>query len=275
MPTLERTVRFCINPGDAGPSPAPNAFAGSPSMRGLGRYYEITVRCAGEVNPLTGYLLDIKTIDESVRAHAVPLIARACRESPGADPASLMPSLFAALSRPLAALLHAVRWRLTPYYSVEMASSDTSTVLLRQRFDFSASHRLHVPSMSDEENRRAFGKCNSPSGHGHNYRLEPAVAVRLTPDGPAFTLADLERIANETVIRRFDHKNLNTDTTEFADGRGVNPTVENIARVCYDLLAPAIAHASGGRAELRAVTIWETDRTASTYPDFPGAPRAG
>ena len=132
--------------------------------------------------------------------------------------------------------------------------------ILRQRFEFAAAHRLHVPSLSDDENRRLFGKCNHPSGHGHNYVVEPAVAV---PTGmPAFALADLERLTHERVIERFDHKHLNLDTSEFGVG-GLNPSVENIARVCFDLLRESV-HAAGG--ELVAVTVWETEKTCAAYP---------
>ena len=41
-----------------------------------------------------------------------------------------------------------------------------------RRYHFSASHRLHVEALSEEENRATFGKCNNPFGHGHNYVVE-------------------------------------------------------------------------------------------------------
>jgi 6-pyruvoyltetrahydropterin/6-carboxytetrahydropterin synthase len=71
---------------------------------------------------------------------------------------------------------------------------------------------------------------------------------------------------DETIIQRFDHKYLNVDTQEFrAEAGGLNPSVENIAKVCFDLLAPAIRRAAPG-VELRSITVWETDRTSCTYP---------
>jgi len=151
-------------------------------------------------------------------------------------------------------------WRLTPTYVLEadMTTAPSPRLLLRQRFDFAAAHRLHVPSLSDAENRAAFGKCNNPSGHGHNYQVEPCVAV---PHGASFGLLDLERITGERVVEAFDHKHLNADTREFAAADGLNPSVENIARVFFDRLAPAVA-AEGG--ELVALTVWETDRTSAT-----------
>jgi 6-pyruvoyltetrahydropterin/6-carboxytetrahydropterin synthase len=278
MPVLSRTVRFSINPASApqGSSPSdrdPNGYAGSPSMRGLGRHYEVIVRCAGEPDPATGYLIDIKAIDRAVRQAVVPLIQDACVTRPTIDPLLLMPALTAALAAALPGA-QSMRWFLSPYYSLEMATahaqapSTLPVALLRQRFDFSASHRLHVPSMSDEENRRAFGKCNHPSGHGHNYQFEPCVAVPVKDDGTtSLTLQSLERLADRLIIQRFDHRYLNNDTEEFRTGArgGLNPTVENIARVCYDLLAPAIAREAPG-ATLRSLTVWETDRTSCTYP---------
>ena len=37
---------------------------------------------------------------------------------------------------------------------------------------FSSAHRLHSTQLSDEENKRIFGKCNHPNGHGHNYKVK-------------------------------------------------------------------------------------------------------
>lgn len=236
-------------------------------MRGLGRFYELEIAARGEPDPTTGYLLNITDIDRAAHGAAIPLIARACAETPETEPALLLPALLDALARALpGGRLESVRWRLTPYYSLEMTPAETKHVTLRQQFDFAAAHRLHVSSMSDEQNRAIFGHCNNPAGHGHNYRIEPSVEVEMDASGPAFTLADLERVTDETILRRFDHTHLNEDTPEFGVGSGVTPSVENIARVFYELLAPALERASAGRASLRSMTVWETDRTSCTYP---------
>jgi 6-pyruvoyltetrahydropterin/6-carboxytetrahydropterin synthase len=168
-----------------------------------------------------------------------------------------------ALSDALPVRLSRVLWRVTPYYGVGMSATDRTTVSIRQRFDFAAAHRLHVDALSDERNRELFGKCNNPSGHGHNYQIEPEVEVDLDERGvPSLGLADLERLTDELVVQRFDHKHLNLDTSEFGPG-GLNPSVENIARVSFELLAGPIGRAG---ARLRRVTVWETDRTRATYP---------
>jgi len=136
--------------------------------------------------------------------------------------------------------------------------------LIAQKFEFAASHRLHVASMTEEENRRAFGKCNHPSGHGHNYVFEPRVEVPVATPG-VLREGELEAIAKEAILDRFDHTYLNVDSVEFRDGSGLVPSVENIAKVFFDLLAARI-DATGRGARLRDVTVWESERTSATYP---------
>lgn len=272
MVRLKRIVRFTVNPpvppALAVKSGSTNGFGGKPAMHGLGRFYELEVGCGGEPDPITGYLISVQDIDKATRSHALPIIERACHESPWIDPASLLPGIAGALHHAMPRFFRRVRWNLTPYYSIEMNATDATTVLLRQQFDFAAAHRLHSPALTEAENRRIFGHCNNPAGHGHNYRFEPAVAVTLEKAGLPWGLVDLERLAYEVVVKRFDHRHLNQDTVEFATETGVAPSVENIARVFYDLLAPAIATDSRGTAILRGVTVWETDRTSCTYPGW-------
>jgi len=272
VPTLERIVRFAVNDPTFTPTGGPNGFAGSPAIRGLGRHYELTIRCAGPIDPRTGYLIDIKTIDKAARASVIPLIAQACVNRPTADPSSMISELFAVLRESIAressAALDMLQWSLSPTYGVAMHAAEMNTALLRQRFDFAAAHRLHAPTLSDEENRRAFGKCNNPSGHGHNYQFEPLVAVPVSSEshrGTTFSLIELEDLVQRVLIEPFDHKHLNVDTPEFAALGGAIPSVENIARVFYERLASAIAAQARG-ASLRAITVWETDRTSCTYP---------
>ncbi len=236
-------------------------------MTGLGRYYELHVRCRGAVDPATGYFVNIKLIDRAVRDVAVPIIQQACESEPGSEPAAVLARMLPVLNARLSASVEAVRWSLTPFYSVEMSPMSSGTVLIRQQFDFAAAHRLHAPALSDAENIRLFGKCNNPSGHGHNYRVEPCVAVELGRE-PPFGLAQLEDVTTRTLIDRFDHTHLNEDTSEFAIGRpgSLNPSVENISKVFFELLEPAVRSAGGGGAVLRSITVWETDKTCCTYP---------
>ena len=61
-----------------------------------------------------------------------------------------------------------------------------------RRYGFAASHRLHSSELSEDENRRLYGKCNNPYGHGHNYVVE--VSVRGPLDGATGRAVDHRRI---------------------------------------------------------------------------------
>lgn len=258
---LRRSVRFAVN--GAPTAPGPNGYAGSPPLRGLGRFFELRVDAVGGVDARSGYLVNIRAIDRAVRERVLPLVERACDAPEEGDPARLLREALEALAEALPVQVRAIELALSPYHALAMETADTSIALLRVRFDFSAAHRLHVTGWSDDRNRECFGKCNNPSGHGHNYQLEPTVEVPAGM-GPV-DVRRLEQIVQAHVIERFDHKHLNIDTAEFAEGSGLIPSVENIARVCFDLLEGPIA-ALGRGARLRSVRVWETDRTSSEYP---------
>jgi len=265
MYRLTRAVRFSINPAGVSRERGESGYSGNPPPRAFARTYEMVVDCVGATGDATSYVINIKEIDRAVREAILPVLQRACDERPEAEPVELMPAVVSAASGALPGLVDRVQWKLSPYHGLEMNAKDTTRVVLRQKFDFCAAHRLHNPALSATENVALFGKCNNASGHGHNYQIEPAVAVRLVAGRRAFTLAQLERLVDREIIQRFDHRNLNTDTTEFKEGSGAMPTVEQISRVCFELLDRAIKGESADVA-LQSVQVWESDRTSSTYP---------
>jgi 6-pyruvoyltetrahydropterin/6-carboxytetrahydropterin synthase len=260
---LARAVRLTLlPPGHAGDDPVRNGYAGFPAPAGLAAFVELIATVEGAVDPNLGYLLDIQAIDKPVRDVALPILTRAMREG-RRDIPGLLRQLAAALREQLPNL-HLLRLNASPYVSFEVTPMNPpapAPVVLRTKFDFAAAHRLHAENLSDEENRRIFGKCNNPRGHGHNYQFEPA--VRTLP-GKDLPIARVYELAERVILQRFDHKHLNEDCPEFDPRRGgLNPSVENIARVFYELLAPEVRTAG---AHLDAVTVWETDRTCATYP---------
>ena len=129
---------------------------------------------------------------------------------------------------------------------------------LSRRYRFSASHRLHSEQMSDAENRATYGKCNNPHGHGHNYEIQVTLLGQPDHNGIIVEVPAFERTVDETVIRKFDHKNLNLDTKEF---KQLNPTAENIVIVCFQLLRPHIP----ADMELQ-IRLYETPRNYVEYP---------
>jgi 6-pyruvoyltetrahydropterin/6-carboxytetrahydropterin synthase len=108
----------------------------------------------------------------------------------------------------------------------EAGVSDHLKIELGRRYNFAASHRLHTAALSEEENRRVFGKCNNPFGHGHNYVAEIYVSGRVDPaTGMIVNLADLDAFVQREVVEAFDHKSLNQDMPAFRDAV---PTTENV-----------------------------------------------
>jgi 6-pyruvoyltetrahydropterin/6-carboxytetrahydropterin synthase len=129
---------------------------------------------------------------------------------------------------------------------------------LTRVYRFSASHRLHISQLTEDENTRLYGKCNNPFGHGHNYVLE------VTAEGPvdretglAIHVAELDRLVEERVLRLFRDRNINLDVAEFQD---LVPTTENIAGVITELLRDNWGEYISGPGRLRRVHVQETDR---------------
>lgn len=124
---------------------------------------------------------------------------------------------------------------------------------------FNAAHRLNNPNWSAEKNEKVFGKCNNPNFHGHNYELIVKVTGDIDPDtGYVMDMKVLSDLIKESVLDRFDHKNLNLDTQEFAK---LNPTAENIAIVIFDLLRGKIDSSK----DLK-IKLYETERNYVEYP---------
>ncbi len=147
-------------------------------------------------------------------------------------------------------------------------------VRVGRRYRFSASHRLHTPLLSAEENRAVYGKCNNPYGHGHDFVMEVVFSGELTqPAGRLLPLAALDAFMNEVVLRHFDHADLNTRIEEFA---GLPPTSENLARVLLGRIESAWPHWFAARAvNLEKVRIWETARNIFEESAMAGRGHAG
>jgi 6-pyruvoyltetrahydropterin/6-carboxytetrahydropterin synthase len=134
-----------------------------------------------------------------------------------------------------------------------------SKVAVFRKEHFNAAHRLHNPAWTEEKNDAVFGLCNNPNYHGHNYEL--VVKVTGEPDAGTGYVIDLKHLSDlvrDEILGRFDHKNLNLDTVEFAH---LNPTAENIVIVIYDILRPKI----NAKLELQ-IRLYETERNFVEYP---------
>ncbi|XP_016296289.1 6-pyruvoyl tetrahydrobiopterin synthase [Sinocyclocheilus anshuiensis] len=123
---------------------------------------------------------------------------------------------------------------------------------------FSACHRLHSKSLSDEENKRIFGKCNNPNGHGHNYTVEVTVRGKIDRNtGMVMNLTDLKEYIEEAIMKPLDHKNLDLDVPYFAD---VVSTTENLSVFIWDSMVKLLPPDS-----LYEIKIYETDKNIVVY----------
>lgn len=268
---LTRQVRFAINslPDDQLGGKPSNAYGGFPSVTGLAHYFTLDVTLHGPLDPQSQYVRNIKDVDDAVRRSAIPLVASRIRANTFGGGGSVVVELYQALADAWPGVsLEALRLGLSPFLSLSVTAGDVrrptperSMVRLSQKFEFSASHRLHNPGLTDDANRQTFGKCNNPYGHGHNYEVQVTLVGEPDNNGALVDMPAFERTVGQTAIDHFDHKNLNVELPEFQD---VIPSVENIARVIYRLLKPKL---DTSRVRLASVTVWETPKTWCEYSE--------
>jgi 6-pyruvoyltetrahydropterin/6-carboxytetrahydropterin synthase len=108
-------------------------------------------------------------------------------------------------------------------------------ISVTRRYRFCAAHRLHTEYLTPEENCAAFGKCNNPNGHGHNYVV--LVTVKSSTGQEGCGLEQLDRVVEEAIVQRFDHHDLNQDPA-FAE---TTTTGENLVKLIWDLLVDNVS----------------------------------
>lgn len=240
------------------------------SRYGHGHNYVVEVTVAGGVDELTGMVVNIVDVDRVIKQYvAEPLADKHLsyevphfRDTPPTleNIARFVADRFSAhFTDPAARLARVIVWESPTLWATLNWEKDRSMVALTRVIDFAAAHRLHAPGLSDEENRRIFGKCDNPNGHGHNYGVEVTVVGEPNPvTGMIVDLAALDDVLEREIMARFDHKHLNQDTPDFAD---VNPTSENLTRAIWDHLEKNIP----APARLFRVVVKETDRNYFEY----------
>ena len=245
-----------------------------------GHNYTLDVGVAGEIDPKTGMLINIKELDRIVRDEAVAFLDRKFINHSVADfreravtPESLAAWIAAKVAPALPVMITLVSVRLeetlerfAEWRKDEIdATGENDTrrrgqgMLLTHAYEFSASHRLHSPHLTPEANRELFGKCNYDNGHGHNYIVEVTVSGPIEePSGRVLHPDILDEIVNREVINRYDHRHFNFDLPEFA---GLIPSAEVITRVIWDRLREHIP----APARLARVVVRETARNIFEY----------
>jgi 6-pyruvoyltetrahydropterin/6-carboxytetrahydropterin synthase len=132
-------------------------------------------------------------------------------------------------------------------------------ISLTRRYRFAASHRLHTTKLSEAENKRVYGKCSNPHGHGHNYTLEVTITGPVDSEtGMIANIGELDPFVRREVIEPFDQKFLNEEVDEF---RGQVATTENVAREIFRRLK------TFPLARLERVRIEETSKNSFEITD--------
>ncbi len=139
---------------------------------------------------------------------------------------------------------------------------------LTRRVTFAAAHRYRRPDWTDERNAAVFGPCARPNFHGHSYTCHVTVRGPVDPDtGFCIDLPLLDRVLHDEVRERFDHRNLNTDVPEFADGALI-PTGENLARQIAERVQRRLDAAAAGPPTAPTVTrvvVAEDETLSATF----------
>ncbi len=263
MHKLVRCVRFSINPFLSEENEGFNSFVSKPAGEGLSIFLELSVEVVGEVEPATGFVVNVADIDREVREFAVPVFAERIRQDFRRAQhigffavAELLKSAWNRLTDKFGpAQLSKLSLKLNPFRKVVIKSRDLEMVYFSEKFEFAAMHKLWNNDFSEEQNLKVFGKCANPAGHGHNYIVEVTIKMPVNENG--FHISDFERVVDNELIKLVDHKNLNADVSQFSK---TNPTVENIAAFAWNRLVGKF-----GEAALHCVTVWETDKTYSSY----------
>jgi 6-pyruvoyltetrahydropterin/6-carboxytetrahydropterin synthase len=263
MHKLTRCVRFSINPFLSEENEGFNSFVSKPAGEGLSIFLELSVEVVGEVEPATGFVVNVADIEREVREFAVPVFAERIRQDFRRAQhigffavAELLKSAWNRLTDKFGpAQLSKLSLKLNPFRKAAIDSRDLEMVYFSEKFEFAAMHKLWNNDFSEEQNLKVFGKCANPAGHGHNYIVEVTIKMPASKNG--FHISNFERVVDNELIKLVDHKNLNADVDQFSR---TNPTVENIAAFAWNRLVGKF-----GQATLHCVTVWETDKTYSSY----------
>ncbi|MER3412706.1 MAG: 6-pyruvoyl tetrahydropterin synthase [Armatimonadota bacterium] len=246
------------------------AFGQYASPYNHGHNYLLEVTVEGAVRPETGMVINIGDVKKDIVEQVVHALDRKSlndevppfdRVAPNLE--NLIRWIANRIPAPGGAKLCRLRlYEMQDFYAelsfdAGDAKGERKVLTLTRGYHFSASHRLHNPQLSDEENRELFGACNNPHGHGHNYEMEVTVGGQMDETtGMIVDIDALDEVVIREVVERYDHRNLNMELPEFADK---NPTSEALLKEIWNRLEPTVP------AKLVRVVLKETPRNVFEY----------
>jgi len=266
MHTLSRQVRFSLDPFSDRQTQGFNSYAGKPCGGELGIYFSLWIDLASELDPDTGFVVNVSQIDQVVRREVVPIFETMVQETFQARRTPTFISLVEVLKQSWAVIgdsfqpkvVTRLSLELNPFRRIIIQSDEAKMFIVSEKFEFSAMHQLWNDKFDEAKNFEVFGKCANPAGHGHNYILEVSVKKTTDSQGGGW-LSEFEKDVKEHFLDLVDHKNLNVDVAEF---KSLNPTVENLSLLAWQKLEKKLKN-----AKLHKVVVWENDRTCCSYEE--------
>ncbi len=264
MHTLSRQIRFSVDPFSSDQALGYNSYASKPCGEGLSFYFALWVDLKSELNPDTGFVINVSEIDKVVRQKVFPIFKQAVSTAMSQGRLVSLPDMIVTLKSCFKEIgasfmtqrLVRLQLELNPFRRISIQTEEAEMFTFSEKFEFAAMHQLWNERFDEKKNFELFGKCANPAGHGHNYILEVSVSrpVDSTGDGG---VCDLENVVEENFLKLVDHKNLNVDVEGF---ESLNPTVENLAFFAWKKLEGKFE-----ASKLVKITIWENDRTFCSY----------
>jgi len=231
---------------------------------GHGHNYELFVTVAGAVDPITGMVMNMVELKRLVTMVLDQFDHKHLNEDtpyfreviPTTE--NLVRVLWGLIEPQLPKGVRLAKLRLyenSDLYAEYFGRQQQAT--FNRRYEFSAAHRLHAQSLTDEANREIYGKCNNPNGHGHNYQLEVTVDGLIDAQtGMVIDLVDMDRRV-QSVLDNWDHRHLDYQVAEFAEQPS---TAENIVVVLWQRLKALFG------SQLKHLRLWETANNVFDYP---------
>ena len=264
MHTLSRQIRFSVDPFLEEQVLGYNSYACKPCGDGLSFYFALWVDLESELNPDTGFVVNVSEIDKLIREKVIPKITRWVQAFFVNRKTPTLWDTVAMLGRCRTVIeagfpeknLKQLRLELNPFRQITITSEDVEMFTFSEKFEFAAMHRLWNERFDENKNFELFGKCANPAGHGHNYVLEVQVQSAIEHVEPGW-ICDYQQVVKERFLDLVDHKNLNVDVPGFEK---LNPTVENLAFFAWEKLVGKFKD-----SKLMKITVWENDRTFCSY----------
>jgi len=149
--------------------------------------------------------------------------------------------------------IHRVRLHERENFFAEVWPEEATFLGIQARF--SAAHRLHVPSYSDQQNQELFGKCDNPAGHGHLYLAEATIGGNYDErSGTLYDFVALQKALIES-IQPWQNRHLDLEAEDF---RKISSTGENIVRALWPKVDNRV------NEQLARLRLWETKNNRFT-----------